>query len=405
MEKSQKVTLLAAIVLVGFSVTVIFHYIMGFYLHLDYPADTFLCNPKLAFNDFTSTMLKIKNFAPYHHYDSWVNYFPLAYILWFPFSFIKNRLIGYLIFATGFMAFLTSMNVKFLSTKNLSKMANFRNIFIMTLLSYPVLYILDRGNFDMFLLILFAGFIYAFKSKKYFLSAVLIGIENAIKPFPALFLILFLFKRKYKELFLSLIISALLIVGGFMLLNGRFFDQISVYIINLAKFKKLWVDTDNGAALIDSSSLFAGLKFLLCYSGKVISVQTLERFYSCISFIITSAVIFFVYREKVYWKKVTLLTLQMLLMPYIIIDYKLIFLYVPIWLFLNSEEKTAFDAAYAVLFGLLLFSKKMFSYFDLTGGTIGFVSLGVMVNPIIMLTFMGLIISEQFRKAQNKQED
>lgn len=398
MEKSEKATLLACIVLVGFAVTVIFHYIMGSYLHFSYPFNTFLCSSDAAFSDFTSTLSKIKNLAPYAHIDSWMCYFPLAYILLFPFTLIKNALMAYYIFASGFWAFLIYMNIKFLYVKNLANGVNFQNIFILSFLSYPVLYILDRGNFDMFLLIVFAGFIYAFKSEKYFISAVLIGIENAIKPFSILFLILFLFKNRYKEFFLSLIISTLLIIVGFMFLDGGFFDQISVFIINLAKFKKFWVD---GNVMIDVSSLFTGLKFLLCYKN-LIGVQTFERFYSYIGFIITSIVIFFAYREKTYWKKITLLTLQMLLVPYIIMDYKLIFLFVPIWLFINAEEKTALDAAYTVLFGLLLFSKRIFVFWIFAEGMPQFATYDVIINPIIMLVFICLIIFEQFKK--NKAE-
>jgi hypothetical protein len=400
MEKSEKVTLLAIIVLVGFTATVIFHYVMGFYLNIPYPFNTFLCIPKEAFSDFTSTLPRIRNLTPYSHPDLWMNYFPLAYILLFPFSLIKNRLIAYFIFASGFLTFLIGMNTKIFSVKNLTKVENFRNIFILSFMSYPVLYALDRGNFDMFLLILFAGFVYAFKSEKYVLSAILMGIENAIKPFSILFSILFLFKKRFKEFFLSLLISALLIIGGFLFFKGGFFDQIIIYIINLAKFKKLWVDSNYGIAG-DTSSIFSALKFLLCDFGHIISMQVLGKLTVFIGFIVTTITIIFTYREKTYWKKVTLLTLHMLLVPYIIIDYKLIFLLVPIWLFVNSEEKTNFDRVYTVLFGVLLFSKKLFILWLHAGSQSQLVTYGVIINPIIMSLFMGLIIFEQFQKKKN----
>lgn len=398
MEKSQKILLLSSIVLVGFIITVIFHYIMGFYLNVPYPFNTFLSVPKEAFSDFTDTLQKIGNFAPYVHRDCWMGYFPLAYILLFPFSFIKGRLIAYLIFASGFFSFLIYMNVRFLYDKTLAKIENFKNIFIMSFLAYPVLYVLDRGNFDMFLFILFAGFIYAFKSEKYFLSAVLIGIENAIKPFSSLFLILFLFKKKFKEFFLSLLISLLLIIGGFLFLKGGFFHQIIIYIQNLVVFKKIWVDDNYGRGMMDTSSIFTALKFLLCCCNHIISVELLEKIYNYLGFIITAATIFFTYREEIYWKKITLLTLNMLLVPYIIINYKLIFLLVPIWLFINAEEKTKFDLAYTILFGLLLFSKKIFIFWLHLKGYTQFITYGVIINPIIMLLFMGLIIFEQFNR-------
>jgi len=396
MGKSEKVTLLASIVLVGFVFAIIFHYILGFYLHLPYPFNTFLCIPDQAFSDFTSTLSRIRNFTPYSSPDPWMTYFPLAYIILFPFSLIKHRLIAYLIFASGFLSFLTFMNIKNLYNKNLTKVENFTNIFILTFMTYPVLYAMDRGNFDLFLFVLFSGFVYSFKNEKYFLSAALLGIENAIKPFPSLFLILFLLKKRFKEFFLSLAISALLIIGGFLVLKGGFFNQLQVYINNLVIFKKTWIYGANSLGLSEASSLFAALKFLLCSVNQIISINLLEKLYTYIGFIITAITIYFTCKEKTYWKKVTLLTLNMLLVPYIIIDYKLIFLLVPIWLFVNAKEKTKFDMAYTVLFGLLLVSKKLFVLWVKSGHLSQLITYGVIINPLIMLIFVGLIIFEQF---------
>lgn len=402
MEKSQKIQLLSSIILVGFTITVIFHYVLGYYYNLPYPFNTFLCIPKEAFSDFTSTLPRVKDFAPYVHPDPWMNYFPLAYILLFPFSIIKNKLIAYFIFASGFLSFFTYMNIKFLYTKNLTKLENIQNIFIITCLSYPVLYALDRGNFDMFLFVLFAGFVYAFKSNKYFLSAILLAIENAIKPFSILFLILFLFKKRFKEFFFSILLSTILVVGGFLCLKGGFFDQIVIYIKNLMLFKKLWIYNIGGNGTSEASSLFTALKFLLCTNTNVISVWLLEKIYIYLGFILTVLTIFFTYKEQIYWKKITLLTLYMLLVPYIIIDYKLIFLFVPIWLFVNAEEKNKFDLVYTILFGLLLFSKKIFILWLHVGKLSQLITYGVVINPIIMLLLVSLIIFEQFNRLKQK---
>lgn len=398
MEKSEKIILLVAIVLVGFVWAVVFHYVMGFYFNFSYPFNTFLNVPKEAFGDFLNALSKIKGFVPYSKTDGWMVYFPLAYLLLFPFTYVKNKLLAYFIFAFGFLTFLLLMNVKFLYAKNLTRVENFKNIFIMTFMSYPFLYMIDRGNFDMYLFMLFAVFVYLFKSKRYFLSAVLIGLENAMKPFSALFLILFLFKKRYKEFFLSLLFTAVLVLGGFLCFKGGFLNQIHVYQANLIMFKKLWIYDNDNRGMIESSSLFAALKFLLCSYNQIISSSLLEKIYSYLGFIITSIIIFFAYREKTYWKTITLLTLHMLLVPYIICDYKLIFLFVPIWLFANAEEKTGFDVVYTILFGLLLIPKKIFTLWIHTGTVSQLVTYGVIINPIIMMLFVGLIIYEQFKK-------
>ncbi len=397
MEKSRKITLLATIVLVGFVWAVVFHYFLGFYFHVPYPFNTFLSMPKDFFGDFLFTLPDVKRFVPYSQIDGWMVYFPLAYILLIPFAYIKNKILASFIFAFGFVFFLIFMNIKFLYAKNLMKVENFRNIFIMTFLSYPFLYMIDRGNLDMYLFMVFVGFVYLFKSKKYLLSAVLIGLANAMKPFSALFLILFLFKKRYKEFFLSLFLTLILVIGGFLFFKGGFFNQVHIYHANLVMFKKLWI-YDKERGLLQCSSLFSALKFLLCSYKQIISSSLLEKIYSYLGFIITSIIIFFAYREKTYWKTVTLLTLHMLLVPYIICDYKLIFLFVPIWLFANAEEKTRFDKVYTILFGLLLIPKKIFMLWIHIGTVSQLVTYGVIINPILMILFIGLIIYEQFSK-------
>lgn len=406
-DKSQKVGIISSVILVGFAISVVFHYILWAYLKSPFPFNTFLFGPDMRFSDFTGLMPISNGLTPYSVPNSWINYFPLAYISLYPLSLIKNPLIAYFLFASVFLIFLNYMNTKIFSCANLKKIQNFQNIFIIGFLSYPVLYIIDRGNIDMFLVILFAGFIWLFKSEKYLLSAVLLGVQNAIKPFPVLFLLLFLFKKKYKEFFLSVAISAILVIGGFMFLKGNFFDQILVFIKNLLLFKLMYVyDTKNSYAMTNTSSLFTAMKLVFVNYTSILSSVKLEKLYNYLSLIILAITIFFTQREKIFWKKVTLLTLLMLLLPYIIDDYKLIFLFVPIWLFVNSHEKTKFDLVYSILFGLLMIPKKFFILLLRVGYFTQLTTFGIVVNPILMMLFIGLIIFEQFylKKIGNNDE-
>ena len=113
------------------------------------------------------------------------------------------------------------------------------------------------------------------------------------------------------------------------------------------------------------------------------------------SLIITATILFFTQKEEIFWKQITLLTLLMCLLPYVIDDYKLIFLFIPIWLFLSNQEKTKFDSFYSILFGLLIIPKQFFILFVRAHGMTQLMSFGIMINPILMLIFMGLIIYEQ----------
>jgi len=423
MSKENKILILSNIILVGFFLAVVFHYSMGYYLGLKAPFDSFVYPAYKAFCDFIDILPFVKDFAPYSTVTPWIAYFPLAYILMFPFTLIKSRMVAYLIFASGFMAFLLYANIKVFFTKSFSKLQNFQNIFIITFLSYSVLYSLDKGNFDMFLFIVLALSVYAFKSKRYMLSAILLAVENAIKPFPIIFLLLFLYKKRYKEFFVSLALMGIMIIGGFMVLKGNFFDQITVLIKDLSLFKLAYIYDDNSnSGLTFASSLYLPLKWAFCQvsSHPLLPVDVFVKFYNILWNIVTIVIAFFTWREKIFWKKISLLTFYMLLMPYLVYDYKLIFLFIPLWLFVTEKESSKFDLIYTILFGLLFIPKNIVFFnsealkdphllYFLTGGS-DFVahhihwsqiSLSAILNPLIMLLFVGLIIAEQFHKKKN----
>lgn len=419
LDKSGKMLLLSNIILAGFAVAVIFHYILGFYMGQSSPSNSFLFDAHYAFCDFVDLMPFVKTFAPYQTPSVWISYFPLAYILLFPLALIKNAYAAYLIFASGFMTFLVFANIKKMYCENLTKLENFQNIFVLTFLSYPVLYALNTGNTDMFLLILFAFSIYAFKSEKYLLSAILFAVQNAIKPFPILFLALFLYKKKYKEFFLSLLLTGLLIIGGFMLLKGNILDQILILGKNLTHFRLWYIDSiNNDFSNTFSSSLFTPLKLILCRFSEhpVMSCAVFGKLYSALTLTLAAITAFFAWKEKTFWKQITLLTLFMLLVPQLLFDYKLIFLFVPIWLFVNSKSPSKFDLIYTVLFGLLFIPKNIVitnpqdalilaHLLPSTSAHWGYLSLSIFINPLIMLLFMALIISEQFSAGKETENE
>lgn len=392
MEKSEKVILLSNIVLVGFVIAVIFHYILGFYLRLGEPFDSFLCNMQLFFADFKNILYYIKDFSPYNDAPTlWINYFPLAYILLFPFTWIKNESAALLLYLSIFLSFFIYMNIKFLKCSNLSKLENFQIISILVLTSYPLLTLLISGNFDMFLLILITFFVYSFKAKKYLLAVILLAIANAIKPFFWIFIFLFVFEKKWKELFLILALTVFLILGGFMAIKGGFFNQIHGYLLNLKSFKINFI-YDPRPSIMGSSDMFLALRFLLCKVNQVISCALFIKVYAIMSFCVAVITLFFAWKERVFWKKIALMTFYFLSMSYVILDYKLIFIFIPLWLFVNAEKKSKFDFIYTILFGLLLIPKKY-----LIIGFFKIIVFSKIFNPLLMLIFMGLIIFEQIQ--------
>lgn len=406
MQKSEKVTLLATIILIGFALGVIYHYILTYYTNNHYVGvyNSFLYPASYAFCDFYGPFGFIKTLKPYQGVNTWVVYFPLTYIFLLPFAFIKNLILSYSIYISGFVAYLIYMNTKMFSCKDLTKLQNVQNIFIITLLSYPVLYCFDKGNFDIYLFILLGFWAYAFQAGKYKLSAVLLALINAMKPFTIFFLLFYLMKKQYKALFLSIILTAVLIIGCFLIIPDNLVNELSMFILSLRYYKQSYA-YGGAIGMGFTSSLFMPLKALfLHFSTASKDVVNFVKIYDYVCQLITLITLYFVWKEKTFWKQLTLLIGNFLLLPYCTYDYKLIFLLIPIWMFVNQEKKGKSDWAYLILFALLFIPKNIVINFPLIPSkTMGWLSLSAILNPIIILALSGLIIFEQFYKARGEK--
>lgn len=401
MNKSEKVLILSGIILVGFVLAVFFHYILGFYLGFGHFFNTFLSNPETFSSDFSGPLSHLIGKQPYAPPADWQNYFPLSFVLIYPLVFIKNNIFAYLIMLSLFLAFFTWVNIKFLSCDNISKSQNFKNIFIITLLSYPFLYLVDRGNLDMLIFVFLTSFAIFFKEEKYKLSAFFLALANAMKPFSFLFLLLFLVKKKYKEFFLSTVLTIFFIVGGFSFFKGSVISQFNVLIQSWHNMANGYIfQSNNSMGMINGSSLFMLLKLIFSQITKTPLIQpaALLKIYNVFSIFALIVTIYFVLREKSYWKQLSLLCLYMIMIPAIGYDYKLIFLFIPLWFFVNTKEKPKYDLVYAILFALLLLPKYVVIPEFLWGLDNQGFGISLIFNPVIMILFMGLIIYEQFKQ-------
>lgn len=407
MDKSEKVLILSSIILVGFVVAVFFHYILGFYLGLGHFFNTFLSAPETFYADFWGPLSHLKGMNPYSPPADWQNYFPLSFVFIYPLVFIKNTFFAYLIMLSVFLAFFIWANIKYLSCADFGKIQNFKNIFIITFLSYPFLYLMDRGNLDMLIFIFMAAFALLFKAEKYKLSAVFLAVANAMKPFPFLFLILFLAKKRYKEFFLSLALTIFFIILGFMFFKGSVLSQFNILVQSWQNMTHGYVYlNDKSLGMINGSSLFSLLKLIFCHLtiNPIIPTDVLFNSYKIFSIFATVGLLMIVLKEKSYWKQLCLLTFYMILVPTVVYDYKLIFLFIPLWLYVNEKDKSRFDLIYTVIFGLLFLPKYLIIPEFLWGIDNQGFSISLILNPVIMILFIGLIIFEQLKNKKGAQK-
>lgn len=375
MEKSNKILVLSSIILAAFVIAAIFHYILVYYFE----------PPIFLKNNFTLALIDgIVDFKKVIPTIMASNPTPIGLYLLSPFAAFKNPILAYFSLVFLFAGCFIYLNIRNLKTKNILPSQNFRNIFIFCFLSYPFLMLINKGHFDMLLFLFFAGFIELFALKKYLYSCVILSIINAISPFSFIFSSLFLIEKRYKEFLYNIILAILVMKIGFTSLNITF-PQNLPYFVNYT-LGHLMALLKSGSFINDASSLMTLVSFVFLKIPKIFSVSFLAGFYNIFCLVVSAISLVLVWKERLYWKKITVLTTLMLLFPYFTCDYGFIYFFVPVWLFVNSEEKSKFDLVYSILFSLILIPKPFI----------------VFLNPIIMLLLLALILFDRHEKTKEQ---
>lgn len=387
MTKEQKINLIAAIVLVGFIFSIFFHYFLGFYVRAEYPYNTFLFIPWDRFMDFLNPLEVSRNLNPYYQGGEAV-YFPFAFIIFYFFSLIPtgfSLLLFILIFVLGFIYF-NYIYLKPDIQNPVSKTETFKNIFIFSFLTYPFLFTIDRANIESFLFIFLALFIFFYLKKDFIKSIIFLSFAISMKLYPVVFLLMFLKDRKFKEIIYAALLTLFLTIISLLCFKGDLVTNIQGMIQGLNYYKQNYITGNMGLAY--GASLFGVMKLYLVLLNNIFKIEDLVRifsFISILSFTIITPYILFIEREL--WKVTAVIFLTMAIFFHITSDYKLILIFIPLWLFLNTKNSSKNDVLYTIAFGLLLIPKN---YFFIVGN----VSISIILNPFIMLIMLVVIIIE-----------
>lgn len=386
--------------LAGFVLAVFFHYFMGAYMHKGYPFNTFLLQPEDRFMDYFNGL----RYATAGYGAGMVGTTGLAYLLWrflYLISF-KNANLSFAVYTLAIAVFVVCCNLKAMLSGPFPKMSPtklIRSLFVLSFLSYPVLFTLDRGNIEGFAFILMALFVYFFRLNKIGISAIFLAAATALKIYPVIFFLLYLSEKKYKEAAIFVGILLVLYAWSYNSLQGFNF-QFSSFIGMIRSssdpgnlYNALYVIGDGGAAFC--SSAFGALKAAVYewspQQASAPGLLMLFRTYHWVSLLLFALVALYVtFVEKELWKKIAILTLSMIFFPFVVADYRLLNVYIPLWLFLNSSERSGADGFYSVLFALLLIPK---AYYPVKGD----ISISVILNPLIISVFLLTMIATGVR--------
>jgi hypothetical protein len=386
----------------------VYHYVFGFYLSQPYPANTFLFAPRYTFSDFYDVYSEAVDLNPYLGEKSGQ----------FPFLILIGRLFTVLpVYFSYFLYLLFAVAAyHYLAGKYLSvgpRYAQATSIFVICFLSYPFLFTIDRGNIEFLVFLFLLIFLYWFEQKKYLWSTLPLAMAIAIKVFPIVFLALFIPEKKWKELFATLVITMGLTLGSLWLFQGGFQQNFN-YLLHLSNFSNnhlfaAFTSLEPGANIQRGVAIVSLVKIILG-NGEIIPsdfwIDNFKLIYMIIAALMGGLTIFHVILKlKVLWKKVAICVFLMLLLPPISGEYKLIHLYLPIFLFINENQSSNLDKIYLSFFSILMIPKDYYIFPNLISDAWinnqyqHDISIGMPINICLLIIFtVLLLVSNPFEK-------
>lgn len=216
-----------------------------------------------------------------------------------------------------------------------------------TLFSFPMIYLIERGNIIVLVLPLLLYFVNEYDSDvkyKRHLAYICLAISVAIKIYPVFFGLLLLKKKKnFKNILLCIFYGALFFFVPFIFVGG--FSQLGVLIHNILYTSSMFGSKGFGfkVSISNTFSLF----------GHVFNhVRLFETAGTMFLIITVLAGLFLILFNKWNedWKIYAVISLIIILVPGFSYIYSVAYMIIPLLFFLNKKEIKWIDYIYSLLF-------------------------------------------------------
>lgn len=392
LTRKQKIEYTVFLLLTGFLMAIFYHLGQKF-LGYSFPKNTFLFKPENMFGDFIEPV-NSPEIITYTFFTTFIK--QIFYLIG-----METTLT---LFIVSTIALLSIINIKEIGDNKLST-SSIVSVIFFTLLSYPVLFVINRANFEILVFLFLYLFAHYFSKKKFYASAMYLAFAISMKIFPAVFLVVFLSYKKFRTFLYACFLSLFLNIASFAVIirtstksvNKIISDYLLDYTDNTGPYIKEYVIDNRGLEFGHTLYGLLKLRFFVYYKSTAITDVTLKKvteifnYYSKLQisiFAVLSAYIIFV--EKELWKKIALLVIAMNLLPYVSADYKLVQFFIPLYLFINKKGISKLDLIYVILFSLLLVPKNYYTTLLNLPDT----SLAIFLNPIFMIVLALLIMTD-----------
>ncbi len=316
---------------------------------------------------------------------------PTAYILKFFLKVFGDQApLAYLFFLGLCIAGFALVAWRALGAEKPARFAAGVAILVTACIGEPLIFVADRANLEGVVWALAGAGLCFLMRRKFWSSAVLLGIAAAVKPFPGLFFLIMLRLGRYKETALGVCVSALLFVAALWSLGpnpvGALRDMLpgvslykSIMVDNLqqseeARFEHSLLDEMKAAAVlikvksIRPSTGANEIGQLMGEPGGWRRARQLANLYLPLTVIAFGIIVALFYKMPIL-NQVTAVAVAVALLPPSASEYTLLHLYVPFGAFLvfavrevatgrsqlSTTTLASFGTIYALLFSPLTF--------------------------------------------------
>jgi hypothetical protein len=391
------------IVLCGFLVAIV-TCLLSILAGLSYPFTSFLFRPWDRFQDFYVVLRNTAGRDPYtisqippwlafagHHPREVSNYLPFTHLLFLPFTWIP-RFLGLFLYDLVIFAFVVAGTLRIaFATGEVSRGERIRSAVAFSVLNYPVLFLLDRGNIEGVVFIFLAlGAVYLLRERP-IVAAVCLGLATAVKGFPVLFFVLFLKRRYWRGLAMGLATTATLTVVALLTFQGTPIENLFKFRSALREFSDfLYTGWFNSLCSSVSwlGALYSVFYFIIGKEVEPGALQHVHFVYSIVAGLFMLAGVVYVWRVRMpAWKEWFILIALSQVLPHPSFDYRLIHTLIPLGMLLVSGDTTRGAWRAVVLMSLILIPKSLFILF-------WEVRISTIINPMLISAGILLFIAE-----------
>lgn len=220
---------------------------------------------------------------------------------------------------------------------------------------------------------------------KTFLGLLCLAFSAVFKLFPAIFGVLLLYKKRWKEAAVAVVLGMAIAILPFLWVDAPFLESVRAYISGTSQHSSYMTIADFGFSTPMIRGLLGGVSVDLM---QIVAVVML---------ILSVAGSYFV---RSGWKRIALLSLPLILTSGQSGYYCLMFMFLPIVLFFNEEHRLA-DIIYVLIFVIILSPLQRTAYINgIAVSAKGVINISLILLNILLISDAVICLIKSIRRRE-----